>query len=88
MYFYDANMCGSHVAEKSGMTWRGNCHTSDSVDGGFHDAGDEGDCYDEVDGLYFNVSHRALYEPTKAYKDMMAKFGEDIVERKFYVNFG
>ena len=55
---------------------------------GFHDAGDEGDCYDEVDGLYFNVSHRALYEPTKAYKDMMAKFGEDIVERKFYVNFG
>ena len=40
MYFYDANMCGSQVAEKSGMTWRGNCHTSDSVDGGFHDAGD------------------------------------------------
>ena len=55
---------------------------------GFHDAGDEGDCYDEVDGLYFNVSHRALYQPTKAYKDMMTKFGEDIVERKFYVTFG
>ena len=55
---------------------------------GFHDAGDEGDCYDEVDGLFFNFYHRDLYEPTKAYKDMMAKFGEDIVERKFYVNFG
>lgn len=40
LYFYDANMCGSQVDEKSQMTWRGDCHTSDEVDGGFHDAGD------------------------------------------------
>lgn len=55
---------------------------------GYHDAGNEGDCYDDVDGLYFNVSHRALYQPTKAYKAMMKNFGEDIVEREFFVSFG
>ena len=54
----------------------------------YHDVNDDGDCYDDVDGLFFNFYHRDLYEPTKAYKDMMAKFGEDIVERKFYVTFG
>ena len=55
---------------------------------GYHDAGDEGDCYDEVDGLYFNVSHSALYQPTEAYKAMMKKFGDGIVEREFFVRFG
>ncbi|MDE7099409.1 MAG: glycoside hydrolase family 9 protein [Ruminococcus sp.] len=39
LYFYDANMCGE-VGTKSAMSWRGNCHTSDEVTGGFHDAGD------------------------------------------------
>ena len=40
MYFYDANMCGTGVDSNSQLTWRGNCHTSDEVDYGFHDAGD------------------------------------------------
>lgn len=40
MYFYDANMCGKQVGETSAMSWRDDCHTSDAVDGGFHDAGD------------------------------------------------
>ncbi|MCM1472420.1 MAG: glycoside hydrolase family 9 protein, partial [Muribaculaceae bacterium] len=40
MYFYDANMCGKQVGETSAMSWRDDCHTSDEVDGGFHDAGD------------------------------------------------
>lgn len=40
LYFYDANMCGTQVSEKCQLTWRGDCHTSDAVDGGFHDAGD------------------------------------------------
>ena len=53
----------------------------------YHDANDDGDCYDEVDGLFFNFYTSALYKPTKKYKDMMAKFG-DIVERKFYVIYG
>lgn len=38
LYFYDANMCGYN--SECGLTWRGNCHTSDEVPGGFHDAGD------------------------------------------------
>ena len=40
LYFYDANMCGSDVKSKTGMNWRGNCHTDDAVPGGYHDAGD------------------------------------------------
>ncbi|MBR4626849.1 MAG: glycoside hydrolase family 9 protein [Ruminococcus sp.] len=38
LYFYDANMCGD--ISGCGLSWRGNCHTSDAVPGGFHDAGD------------------------------------------------
>lgn len=54
LYFYDANMCGSGVGSHSLLSWRGNCHTSDTTTytrsdgsvvnvnlaGGFHDAGD------------------------------------------------
>ena len=40
MYFYDGNMCGSDVDTASQFNWRGSCHGSDEVDGGFHDAGD------------------------------------------------
>ena len=40
LYFYDANMCGTDVAEKSALAWRTNCHTEDAVPGGYHDAGD------------------------------------------------
>ncbi|MBR3041938.1 MAG: glycoside hydrolase family 9 protein [Eubacterium sp.] len=50
LYFYDANMCGTEVSDKSAFSWRGNCHAGDKkvkingktvdVSGGFHDAGD------------------------------------------------
>ena len=40
MFFYDGNMCGSDVGSASQFDWRDNCHGSDEVDGGFHDAGD------------------------------------------------
>ncbi|MDE6678158.1 MAG: glycoside hydrolase family 9 protein [Ruminococcus sp.] len=40
LYFYDANMCGKQAGSTSALTWRDNCHTSDEVDGGYHDAGD------------------------------------------------
>ena len=40
IYFYDGNMCGSDVGSASQFDWRDNCHGSDEVDGGFHDAGD------------------------------------------------
>lgn len=50
LYFYDANLCGSEVTEKSLLNWRDDCHTIDcnvqteygtlDLSGGFHDAGD------------------------------------------------
>ncbi|MGN0395346.1 MAG: glycoside hydrolase family 9 protein, partial [Coprococcus sp.] len=50
LYFYDANMCGTDVKEKSELSWRDNCHAGDSkvmydgnivdLSGGYHDAGD------------------------------------------------
>ena len=54
LYFYDANMCGDQVGERSLHSWRDDCHTYDKYDyrrsdgsivtvdltGGFHDAGD------------------------------------------------
>ena len=49
LYFYDANMCGDKVGERSAFAWRDDCHTGDfvmidgqkvDVTGGFHDAGD------------------------------------------------
>ncbi|MBR3629114.1 MAG: glycoside hydrolase family 9 protein, partial [Oscillospiraceae bacterium] len=30
MYFYDANMCGTGVADNTLLPWRGNCHTCDA----------------------------------------------------------
>ena len=38
LYFYDANMCGDVTG--CGLSWRSNCHMSDQIKGGFHDAGD------------------------------------------------
>ena len=38
LYFYDANMCGDNST--GALSWRKDCHTSDEVKGGFHDAGD------------------------------------------------
>ncbi len=40
LYFYDAQMCGDDVGKKSDLNWRKDCHTYDSVLGGYHDAGD------------------------------------------------
>ena len=38
LYFYDANMCGN--VSGCAFDWRSDCHKSDEVVGGFHDAGD------------------------------------------------
>jgi hypothetical protein len=39
--WYDANRCGTNVATDNVFSsWRGACHTSDAINGGFHDAGD------------------------------------------------
>ena len=38
--FFDANKYGPNVATGNVFSWRGACHTSDGVPGGFHNAGD------------------------------------------------
>ncbi len=39
--WFDANRCGTDVATDNVFSsWRGACHTSDAINGGFHDAGD------------------------------------------------
>ncbi len=39
--WFDANRCGTNVATNNVFSsWRGACHTSDAINGGFHDAGD------------------------------------------------
>ena len=54
----------------------------------YHNKNDEGDRYDEVDGMFFCVCVSELYQPTENYKKLMEKFGKDVVDRKFYVSFG
>jgi len=39
--WFDANRCGTDVdTDNVFSSWRSACHTSDQIDGGFHDAGD------------------------------------------------
>ncbi len=52
----------------------------------YHSREDEGDRYDDVDGMFISVC--GLYQPTAKYKKLKEKFGDDVVERKFYVSFG
>lgn len=52
----------------------------------YHSREDEGDRYDELDGMFISVC--GLYQPTAKYKKLKEKFGDDVVERKFYVSFG
>lgn len=81
LYFYDANMCGTDVAEKSALSWRGNCHTADEIKGGFHDAGDHvmfglpqgysasmlGWSYYEFKQAYENLNQTAHYKTISEY---------------------
>ena len=54
----------------------------------YHNKNDEGDRYDEVDGMFFCVCVSELYQPTENYKKLMEKFGKNVIDRKFYVSFG
>lgn len=81
LYFYDANMCGTDVAEKSALSWRGSCHTNDEIKGGFHDAGDHvmfglpqgysasmlGWSYYEFKQAYENLNQTAHYKTISEY---------------------
>ena len=61
-------------------------NTSIDLEVCYHDS-DDGDCYDEVEGLYFAFSHNQLYKPTPALKRLKERFGDEVVERKFYTVF-
>lgn len=88
LYFYDANMCGSDVGEQSAYSWRDNCHTNDSVSGGYHDAGDHvmfglpqgfsastlGWAYNEFKDSFDSLGL------TSHYKDIMKRFCDFFVE--------
>lgn len=52
----------------------------------FHNA-DDGDCYDEVEGLFFDFSNSQLYQPTEAFKKLQKKYGKEVVTRSFYTVF-
>lgn len=54
----------------------------------YHDKDNEGSDYDDVDGVFFDFAHNELYKPTKAFVELRKKFGEDIVTRQFYTEFG
>ena len=54
----------------------------------FHDSDNEGDSYDEVDGLYFEFFHAQLYQPTPKFKALQKLYGDDVVKRCFYTVFG
>ena len=66
LYFYDANMCGTEVGEKSAITWRDDCHTDDEVQGGFHDAGDHA-MFGLPQGFTASVLGWSYYEFKDAY---------------------
>lgn len=50
----------------------------------FHDADD---CYDEVEGLFFEFDTCQLYQPTEAFKKLQKKYGKEVVTRSFYTVF-
>jgi len=73
LYFFDANYCGVGAGEKSHFSWRDDCHTSDVVGGGFHDAGDGIIC-----GLTEGFSASTLGWMYYEYSDQFKKTGTDV----------
>lgn len=71
LYFYDANMCGTQVSENCALDWRGDCHTADEADGGFHDAGDHA-MFGQPQGYTAATLGWAYYE----FKDSFNKTGQ------------
>ncbi len=70
LYFFDANYCGNGAGEKSHFSWRDDCHTDGTANGGFHDAGDGIIC-----GLTEGFSASTLGWMYYEYKDEFQKTG-------------
>lgn len=54
----------------------------------YHDSSNNGSSYDDVDGVFFDFHTKDLYQPTQAFLDMRKKFGDGIVTRHFFTEFG
>lgn len=54
----------------------------------YHDSDNTGSCYDDVDGVFFDFANGELYKPSVKFQKLRKKFGEDVVERQFFVEFG
>lgn len=52
----------------------------------YHDADNDGDCYDEVEGLYWEVFGCYVKSPELAALEQ--KYGDWIIGRKFFVIYG
>ncbi len=64
-------MCGNEVDEKSGFSWRGDCHTDDDVPGGYHDCGDH-----VKFGITAGYSTSTLGWSYREYKDVFDSLGQ------------
>lgn len=53
----------------------------------YHDSSN-GSCYDDIRGVFFDFHTKDLYQPTQAFLDMRKKFGDGIVTRHFFTEFG
>ncbi|MDE6538823.1 MAG: glycoside hydrolase family 9 protein [Ruminococcus sp.] len=84
LYFYDANYCGVGAGEKSHFSWRDDCHTDGTANGGFHDAGDgiicgitEGFTASTLGWLYYEYKDEFQKTGTYAhFKDISTEFAE------------
>ena len=56
------------------------------LDLGFHDADEEGDRYDDINGYFFSVGE--IWQKTPAARRLEKKYGKNSVDRKFFVTFG
>ncbi len=70
LYFYDANMCGDNSS--CALNWRSNCHMTDEVKGGFHDAGDHA-----MFGLPQGFTAATLGWSYYEFKDSFVSTGQD-----------
>lgn len=54
----------------------------------YHNKEEVGDKYDEVEGWYWEAYFSSLFQDTPAFKRLKKKYGEESLDRAFYVCFG
>lgn len=82
LYFYDANMCGDQAQQNSAVSWRGNCHIEDEVQGGYHDAGDHV-IFGLSQGYAASTVGWGYYEFKNVYKELGQAEHYEIIMKQF-----